>query len=331
MSDLDRRVFLQQAAALAGASVLGGVWNPRLALATIRDPEVAGYAAVKGGRIWYRMNGCHHFSAGKVPVLVIHGGPGMSHHYLLPLAGLADERPVILYDQLDCGNSERPGDRANWTVERFVSEIDRLRDALGLERLFVLGNSWGGTVAAEYAMRQPKGLVGLVLASPLISTARWIADNTAYRHQLPPEVQKVLDRHEAAGTIDSQEYQDAVMVFYKRHLTRMEPWPEEMNKTFEVFSVSLYNYMWGNTEFNCSGTLKDYDSTSRLKQIQVPTFYTCGEFDECTPAASRFFSSLTPGSQVTVIPNASHTAFLEKPEEYRATVKAFFSRVETST
>jgi proline-specific peptidase len=131
---------------------------------------------------------------------------------------------VILYDQLDSGNSDRPGDPANWRVDRFVDEVDHVRNALGLDRLVVLGSSWGGSVAASY------GLAGLVLASPLISTERWIADNTEYREQLPEGTQKILGEHEAARTTDSPEYQEAVMEFYTRHLNRMDPWPEELNR-----------------------------------------------------------------------------------------------------
>jgi pimeloyl-ACP methyl ester carboxylesterase len=216
MNALSRRALLG-ASLCAGLGLFGGL--PRAGKASAYpDPERAGFVAVRGGQVWYRSNGMRHVVDGKLPLLVIHGGPGFSHHYLLALTALADDRPVIFYDQLDSGNSERPGDPANWTVERFVSEVDDVRAALGLDRLIVLGSSWGGTVAAEYAIGRPAGLVGLVLASPLISTPRWIADNTAYRKALPPDVQKMLDEHEAAGTTDSQEYQDAVMVFYRRHL-----------------------------------------------------------------------------------------------------------------
>ena len=231
---------------------------------------------------------------------------------------------MIFYDQLDSGNSERPGDPANWTVDRFVSEIDDVRAALGLDRLIVLGSSWGGTVAAEYAVARPAGLVGLVLASPLISTPRWIADNTAYRKALPADVQKVLDEHEAAGTTDSQEYQDAVMVFYRRHLCRLDPWPDEVNRAFELANLDLYVTMWGNTEFNATGTLKDYDASARLDRIEVPSLFTCGEFDEATPAACQEFAALVPNGRAEVIPDASHMAFVEQPEAYMTTVRAFF-------
>ena len=297
------------------------------ARAAAPDPEVAGYVAVEGGRVWYRVNGTEHFAEGKTPLLVIHGGPGFSHHYLLTLTDLADERPVILYDQLDSGNSDRPGDAANWTVERFVDEVDRVRNALGLDRLVVLGSSWGGSVAASYAIRQPPGLAGLVLASPLISTERWIADNTEYREQLPEETQKVLDEHEAAGTTDSPEYQEAVMEFYTRHLNRMDPWPEELNRAFELANFDLYVTMWGNTEFNATGTLEDYDASPRLDRIEVPTLFTCGEFDEATPAACQEFAALVPNGRAEVIPDASHMAFVEQPEAYMATVRAFFEKL----
>jgi proline iminopeptidase len=294
----------------------------------VLEPTKAGFVSVNGGRVWYRMNGTQHFVKGKTPLIVIHGGPGLSHHYLLPLVDLANERPVILYDQLDSGNSDRPNNPANWTVERFISEIDNLREALGLDRVLVFGNSWGGSVAAEYAISQPAGLVAVVLSSPLISTKRWIADNTEYRNNLPDSIRKTLDKHEAEGTIDSQEYMDAVMVFYKRHFNRMDPWPEELNRTFEVFSLNLYVTMWGNTEFNATGTLKDYDATDRLSRIKVPVLYTCGEYDESTPSSNKYFASLTPNAEVEVIPDASHTAFLEQRKQYIETVRKFFAKFD---
>ncbi len=236
------------------------------------EPERSGHIPVSGGRIWYRLDGGRHLAdEGPTPLLGIHGGPGMSHDYLLPLVDLADERPVILYDQLDSGNSERPDDPANWTVARFVSEVDDLRAALALDRVIVFGNSWGGTLAAEYAMTRPEGLAALVLSSPLISTKRWLADNDAHRNQLPDAARAALDRHEAAGTTDSQDYQDAVAVFMRRHFNRMDAQPEELARTFEAFNVEVYNTMWGNTEFNATGTLKDYDASARLARIQVTT------------------------------------------------------------
>jgi proline-specific peptidase len=323
MTGLSRRALLGGAGLCAGLGLFGGLLRAGKAHA-YPDPERAGFVGVRGGQVWYRINGMRHVVDGRLPLLVIHGGPGFSHHYLLALTALADDRPVIFYDQLDSGNPEPPGDPANWTVERFVAEVDDVRAALGLDRLIVLGSSWGGTVAAEYAIRRPAGLAGLVLASPLISTPRWIADNTAYRKELPAEVQKTLDEHEAAGTTDSQEYLNAVMVFYQRHLCRLDPWPDEVNRAFELANFDLYVTMWGNTEFNATGTLKGYDASGRLNRIEAPTLFTCGEFDEATPAACREFAALVPNARAEVIPDASHMAFVEQPETYMTTVRSFF-------
>jgi len=290
----------------------------------IIDPERSGYIRVRGGRVWYRVNGEAH--ANEIPLLVIHGGPGFSHHYLLPLVELARERPVVFYDQLDSGNSERPGVHANWTVERFVSEVDAVREALALERVLVLGSSWGGTVAAEYAMTRPSGLAALVLASPLISTPRWVADNDAHRRALPEAVQSTLSEHESAATTESPAYEEAAMVFYRRHLCRLDPWPDFVNRSFELANLELYGALWGNTEFNATGLLKDYDASSRLARIEAPTLYTCGEFDESTPAACTRFAELTPNAEVRLIPGASHMAFAESPALYMSILREFFAR-----
>src|SRR5581483_1346092 len=132
-------------------------------------PESTGYVEVEGGRIWYRSNGDRHKD--KAPILCVHGGPGVPHEYLLPLTTLSFERRVILYDQLDVGRSDKPNDAKNWTVQRFVSEIDAVRNALGLDEFHLFGNSWGGTIVAEYAIGRPKGMKSLTLEGPLLSTA----------------------------------------------------------------------------------------------------------------------------------------------------------------
>ena len=288
------------------------------------DPEDAGVCPVPGGTIWYRVNGRHHFASGRTPLIVIHGGPGFSHHYLLSLVALAEERPVIFYDQLDSGNSLRPNDSENWTVERFVSEVGALRSWLGLNQILILGSSWGGTIAAEYAMTQPSGLNGIVLASPVINTPRWIEDCTEYRNQLPQDVKETLDKHEAARSYLSDDYQEAVMVFYKRHLCRMDPWPWEIEKSFQLFNYDLYQAMWGPAEFTATGSLKNYDGDTRLSKISAPTLYTCGEFDEASPSACKNFAAMTPNAMLHVLNGCSHLAHLEKPSEYLTAVREFF-------
>lgn len=314
-----RRTFLHYGAA-AGAAGLGLL--PYAAVA-MPDPEIAGYIPVEGGRVWYRMNGTAHLKSGKAPLLILHGGPGGSHRRLLTLVALADERTVIHYDQLDSGHSDRPNDPANWTTERFVSEIDSVREALDLDRVALLGHSMGGGWAAAYAIGQPEGLAALVLSSPLISTPRWIADATAYRKQLPEDVQRILDKHEAAGTIDDPEYAAAARVFYDRHLCKSPCPVGDLGNDAPPSNSKLYRYMWGPTEFTATGTLVDFNLTPGLKKIKAPTMFVCGEFDEATPAACRDFAGMVPNGKFEMIEGGAHASYLSHKEDYLATLRGF--------
>lgn len=278
-----------------------------------------GRADVPGGRIWYGIVG--DLNSGKTPLLVIHGGPGMAHDYLHPLVDLADERAVIFYDQLDAGLSDRPNDPNNWNISRFLKEIDVLRDVLGLNRVSIFGNSWGGTLAAAYAATQPEGLENVILSSPLLRTETWITDNNQYRAELPENVRSTMDACEAEARTDSQEYQDAVGIFYSRHLCRIDPWPDYVLKTFEEANLECYGSMWGLNEFTCTGTLKGYDSTENLGCIKAPTLMIVGEFDEATPASSNEFADLIPNCEFVVVEDASHLAFVEKRGVYMSILR----------
>jgi proline-specific peptidase len=290
---------------------------------TPSGPERTGYADAPGGRLWWRMDGVRHIKSSRAPLIAIHGGPGGSHDYLLPLVGLSEERTIILYDQLDCGESDRPNDPRNWTIDRFVAEVDALRKALEIDRCILLGHSWGGLIAVEYAARGAPGLQGVIFACPLISTARWVADNEAHRKALPADVQITLDRHEGAGTTSSTEYQSALGVLMKRHFCRTSAEPPEVGRLFRKMNGKLYRTLWGEGEFACTGTLKDYDGSPLLPGIGVPCLFLCGEYDESTPAANRDFASLTPNSRVSVIPGASHMPMFENPTAFLTALRWF--------
>ena len=144
-----------------------------------------------------------------------------------PLIALSDERPVILYDQLGCGKSDRPEDTSLWRIERFVEELAALRKQLGLERMHILGHSWGTTLAMEYFLNHPPGIVSIGFSSPCLNVSRWVDDCNELRKQLPQDVQETLDKHENAGTTDSDEYTEASKVFLsRRHVSRLDPLPE---------------------------------------------------------------------------------------------------------
>ena len=281
-------------------------------------PESQGWIDVPGGRIWYRSNGDH--KADRIPLLILHGGPGLQHDYLLPLTALAEQRRIIFYDQLDCGRSDRTKDSRNWTLDRYLAEIDAIRETLGLTQLHLYGNSWGGSLAAEYAARRPYGLRSLVLAGPLINTDRWLADNTAYCRALP-EPHRSLLLGQAA--MDDPVYQAAVDVFYRRHFCRLDPWPEIVTTTLDNGNMNVYQTMWGPAEFTSTGSLRHLDLTPHLPRIDVPVLFICGEYDESTPAACRDFARLVPKAEVAVITDASHLAPVEQPDAYLARLRAF--------
>ena len=293
---------------------------------TVPPAESSGRIAAPGGHIWYRSNGDRH--QGKIPLVGIHGGPGVPHEYLLPLTALSGERRVILYDQLDVGRSERPGDPKNWTVERFVAELEALRTALGLTKFHLFGNSWGATIAAEYAIGRPQSLKSLTLCGPLLSTARWIADNDDYIRALSPAAQDALARSGGKGAEHDPAVAAAVAEYNRRHLCRADPWPDFLEAALNGTNTEVYNAMWGPTEFICTGTLQRYDCTPRLSHIQAPTLIICGQYDESAPTTCHEFSKLIPGAQLAVIPNASHLPHIERPDPFMMILRTFLKECE---
>ncbi len=289
--------------------------------------ETEGRVPVPGGEVWYGIAG--QLRHDRLPLLVLHGGPGMNHKYLLPLADLADERPVIFYDQLDAGQSDKPNKPANWTVARYLREIDAVREALGLERVAVFGNSWGGTLAAAYAASRPNGLAGVILSSPLIRTKTWVADNEAYRAALPEELKKIMGTCETEGRTSDPAYEDAVNVFYRRHFCRTDPWPKFLVQCLDEMNMACYEAMWGPNEFTCTGVLSDYDGSDSLCRIDVPVVFTCGAYDEATPDSTRAFAERVPGAHVEVFAASSHMAFIEERDAYIASIRQFLNTLDT--
>jgi len=285
-----------------------------------------GYIAVTGGKVWYKIVGQNKPG---IPLLLIHGGPGASHHYLEPIADLAAERPVIFYDQLGCGNSDNPNDTSLWTRERFVVELQQVIHALDLGKVHLLGQSWGTSLAVEYVLtKQSHGVESLILSGPLLSASRWIEDQKAYIEELPEDVKKAILQGEESGAYDSDEYQKAMMLFYQKHLCRLEEWPQYLNTAFAKLNLSQYEYMWGPSEFTITGTLKNYERVDQLHKITMPTLFTCGEYDEATPATTRYYQQNLPGSQLHIFKNASHEHHIEKREEYLSVVRKFLNSVE---
>lgn len=286
---------------------------------------VEGRIPFRGFATWYRDVG----PLDGVPLLCLHGGPGSSHHYFEPLEALAEEgRRVVLYDQLGCGASDRPDDPDLWTVELFVDEVGAVRRALGLERIHLLGTSWGSMLGIEYMLTKPAGVVSLVLNSPPTSAETWQAEAGRLRDELPDDVRRVLAEHEAAGTTDDPEYEAAEAEFWRRHICLIEPLPDCVVRGRAAKNPALYRSLWGVSEWNANGKLRDWDVRDRLGEIEVPTLVTSGRYDECTPKLAEDAQRGIPDAERVLFEDSSHTAFVEEPERFRAVLTDFLARAE---
>lgn len=293
-------------------------------------PAQEGFVPFRGYKVWYRIVG-EGEAPGKLPLLTLHGGPGAAHDYLEPLEALARTgRRVIFYDQLGCGRSHTPSHPSLWTVPLYVEEVHAVRKALGLERVHLLGQSWGGMLAMEYALTQPPGLESLTVASSPASMIQWVEEANRLRNDLPPEIQATLLEHEAAGTTHSKEYEEAMMVFYRRHVCRIDPYPDCVNRSFDAIAAhpEVYNTMNGPSEFYVIGTLKDWDIIGRLGEIRVPTLVTSGRHDEATPLIAGTVYRGIQGSEWVLFEHSSHMAHAEEPERYMEVVDRFMGSVE---
>jgi L-proline amide hydrolase len=236
----------------------------------------------------------------------------------------------VLYDQLGNGNSTHFPERGAdfWTVDLFVRELTNLVQHLGIgDRFHVLGQSWGGFLAQEYAFVQPPGLLSLVLSNTAASFPDFVAVANGLRAQQPPGVDDTLRRHEEAGTTDDPEYAQACDVFYRRHVLRTDPWPKAVVNSFAQIDAdpTVYHTMNGPSEFHVLGSIKDWHSTDRLYLIDVPTLLLCGRYDEAAPELQEPLLKGIKGSTLHVFEEGSHLPMWEQREEYLAVVDAFLA------
>ena len=286
-------------------------------------PREEGFVDVTGGRVWYARLG----EGDALPILLLHGGPGGAAYYLEPLAErLAASRPAIVYDQLGCGRSDQPDDASLWTVDRFCEEVDQVRAALGLDRCHLLGQSWGGWLAIDYMAREPSGIERLVLASTSASIPEFVAGARRLIEAMPEPHRSTLIELAARGAYDDPDYLAAVEEFYRRHLCRLDPWPEALERSSACIDGNpVYLFMNGPTEFDVIGTLRDWDRTADLGRIRVPTLVTVGRHDEIPPSCAETIARGIPDARVRVFEASAHVAHLEEPDAYTAAVAEFLA------
>jgi proline-specific peptidase len=283
-----------------------------------------GYIPIDGYKVWYRSVG-----QGGIPLLCLHGGPGAGHDYLESLEALAAVRQVVFYDQLGCGKSDIPDDTSLWHIARSVAEVESVRKALGLDRIHLLGQSWGGWLSIEYMLSRPSGIVSLVLASTSASIPQFVAEVEVLKAQLPPEMYATMRRCEAAGDYDNPDYLAAVDLFYHRHLCRLDPWPDAMLRSAKNLDNNpVYLTINGPNEFVVIGNLKDWDRRDRLGEIKVPTLVTVGGHDELPLPLARTIQQGIAGAELHIFERSGHVAHLEEAPAYMAVVADFHARVE---
>ena len=281
--------------------------------------ESQGFVQVLGYRMFYRLFG----TPTKGTVLCLHGGPGATHDYLLPLADLAQFGfRVVFFDQLGCGRSQRPRGTKLYTVEHNVEEVEGMRRALKLGRVHLMGSSYGGALALATALKYQRNLRSLIITSGLASIPLTVHEMWRLVNRLPRAVRNAIHRYDAAGDFQNPQYLRAVDVFYRRYLCRLPVWPHEVVHSLGQIGI-VYQIMNGPNEFTITGRIRDWDVTDQLPRIRLPTLVTVGRYDEVTPRVAEAIHRGIHGSRLVRFEKSSHLAMWEERALYVARVRDF--------
>lgn len=281
-----------------------------------------GTIAVPGGNVWFKRVG----AGPGLPLLVVHGGPGLPHTYLSSLRRLADEREVVFWDQLGCGNSERPSNAELWTMDRSMAEMDAVVRGLGLKRFHLFGNSWGGMMAQQHALDATSGAVSLTISNSIASIPAFAKMVARLKSELDPATQAAIDQHEAAGSTQAPEYQAAIRTWNETYLCRARPWPRELEDAFRNMGAEIFETMFGPSDFHIVGTIRNWDVFERLHEIAVPTLVLAGRYDECVPEHMWEMHQRIPGSRFELFEASAHMPFIEEPDRFDAVMRDFLRR-----
>jgi proline-specific peptidase len=290
------------------------------------DQVTDGYMPFRGYKTYYKIVGMK--QSDKLPLLILHGGPGGAHNYMLPLATLADNRQIIFYDQLGCGKSSRPDDMSLWTIQTFLDELAMIREHLSLPEIHLLGHSWGGMLAIEYLLTNPEGVKSVILASSMVSMPLYQKEAEKLKADLPGNLPQVMLTHEKNGTTDSEEYRKAYAEYHDRHLWRGGKWPEKYDNPKGTDGDDAYHKMWGLNEACANGDLKDWDRLDRLSEIKIPALITSGQYDELTPEQAALTHDAIAGSKLRIFTAGSHCVHIEREKEYVSAVQSFLKTVD---
>ena len=273
----------------------------------------------------------------KIKVLLLNGGPGATHEYFecmenfLPAEGIE----FIYYDQLGCGNSDNPKDTAMWSLPRYVEEVEQVRQALNLNRdnFYLLGHSWGGILAAEYAFKYQQNMKGLIISNMMMSCpayGRYAQDVLA--KQMKPEVLAEVRQIEAKKDFQNPRYMALLMPnFYAEHICRrpLDQWPEPVNRSFAKINQSLYVTMQGPSEFGVAGKLLNWDRTKDLPKLTVPVLSIGGKYDTMDPKHMAWIATQVKNGNSLTCPNGSHMSLYDDQQTYFTGLLKFLKSVDS--
>ncbi len=281
----------------------------------------------EGYRVWTKR-----FGNSPMKVLLLHGGPAATHEYLeafesfFPQAGIE----FYEYDQLGSYYSDQPDDMSLWTVDRFVEEVEQVRQALGLNKdnFFLLGNSWGSMLAMEYALKYQQHLKGLILGNMTADFDKYVAYNAKLRAQIDPEILVELEKYESRGDYHDPAYQALVFEhYYTKHICRLPEWPDGVNRAFKHLNQKVYEHMQGPSEFVPGGILAGWSVWDRLGELSVPTLTIGAKYDTMDPAEMEEMSKLVQNGRYLYCPNGSHLAMWDDQEVFMEGVIRFIHDV----
>lgn len=269
------------------------------------------------------------YGEGDEVLLCLNGGPGLPCDYLRDAHSWLKDKGlrVVAFDQLGTGASDRPDDPSLWDITRYVAEVETVRESLGLGRVHMLGHSWGGWLAIEYAIHHPQALKSLILENTVGDIPHLSSELDRLRNALGSETVAMMQRYEAIGNLDHPQYQAAITLLNYRHVCRLEEWPAPVQRSLGDWNMAPYVAMQGPNEFLYTGNLKDWNRLKEMADFRMPVLITTGQHDELTPAcALRMKLALDNAAELHVFPNSSHMPFYEEPQAYFPVLLDFLQR-----
>lgn len=274
------------------------------------------------------------FGKGDIKVLLLHGGPAMTHEYMECFESYFPKANIEFYeyDQLGSYYSDQPDDSSLWTTARFVEEVEQVRQALGLgkENFYLLGNSWGGILAMEYALKYQENLKGLIVSNMVASIPRYAQYNEKLRSAMRKSLTDSLEVFETAGDYQNPVYVDLVTKeYYHKHICRLDEWPEPLKRSFRHLNPVIYVMMQGPNEFKVGGRLLNWDRWNDLKEIRVPALMIGAKYDTMNPEDMEEMSKLVEHGRYLYCPNGSHLAMWDDQEHYYPGIIQFLRDVQS--